>query len=115
MKHRRSLPLATALALVVFSCYALAQGAPEDPEKLTPLPGFDEAAMDTGADPCVDFYQYAFGNFAKLHPIPADMPEFDQFVILSEFNTQARRGLVEMAGAAGTKSRRFLRRLSRGR
>jgi hypothetical protein len=29
------------------------------------------------------------------------MPEFDQFVILSEFNTQARRGLVETAGAAG--------------
>ncbi|MGB7135982.1 MAG: M13 family metallopeptidase [Acidobacteriaceae bacterium] len=64
-----------------------------------PIPGYDPAVMNTAADPCVDFYQFACGNFAKLHPIPADAPEFDQFYNLYEFNTQALRGILEKAAA----------------
>ena len=47
-----------------------AQGAPE--KKVPLLPGFDKQLMDPNADPCVNFWKYACGNFGKLYPIPAD-------------------------------------------
>ena len=102
-----------ALTAVTFStCNAgtmFAQDAAET--KYAPLPGFDRSAMDLTADPCVDFNQYACGNFAKLHPIPADLPQFDQFGNLYEFNSHALHGLLDDAAAkhapAGTNEQKI--------
>ncbi|HTV04966.1 MAG TPA: M13 family metallopeptidase [Acidobacteriaceae bacterium] len=46
---------------------------------------FDLSAIDKTVDPCVDFYQYACGNWRKDHPIPADQ------VIWGRFNELAER------------------------
>ncbi|RSL17946.1 endothelin-converting enzyme [Edaphobacter aggregans] len=46
----------------------------------------DLSAIDTTADPCTDFYQYACGNWKKNNPIPADQTRWGRFNELAERN-----------------------------
>ena len=73
---------------------AKAQAADTDKDyKL--LPGLDAQLIDKSADPCVNFFQYACGNFPKLYPIPADMPSFGTGAMVFNHTEYVLRALLE--------------------
>ena len=55
------------------------------------------AALDSTAEPCQDFYQYACGGWIKAHPIPPDKPRRGQFDEVQERNQALLRGILERA------------------
>jgi putative endopeptidase len=64
-------------------------------------PGLDTRFMDTTADPCVDFFQYACGNFTKVYPIPNDRSDYDAFSIMFDYSEVVLHAMLETAAAGG--------------
>jgi predicted metalloendopeptidase len=68
--------------------------------------------MDTGANACVDFYQYADGGWLEKNPIPADRPRWGTFDELRQRNQNDLRDILERLAAdkaapAGSEERKL--------
>src|SRR2546430_15447165 len=85
---------------LLFICLSLVTaGFAQSASATKPAVGFSIDNIDKAADPCVDFYQYACGNWLKQTEIPADQTEWVSFVELYERNLVTERDILEKASA----------------
>jgi putative endopeptidase len=90
------LNMRVSVVLMLLSVVGIPAFAQSTPAK-TPDPGFSLETIDKTVDPCVDFYQYACGNWIKNTEIPADQPEWVSFIELDERNKVVEREILEKA------------------
>ena len=65
------------------------------------LPSLDTRLIDSTADPCVDFFQYACGNFGKLHPIPENRASYSSNAMIADYTVNVVHSMLESAAAGG--------------
>ncbi len=87
--------LAILITAVIPASFLIAQETPLTALPYTPV--LDKEFMDKTADPCVDFYKYACGNWNKLNPIPPDQARWNVYSKLTDENQRFLWSILQQA------------------
>jgi putative endopeptidase len=104
MKTSRTLKLLTrALMLSSFLVSVSSIHAQISGNSVALVPGLDTRLIDGAADPCVDFFQYACGNFSNLHPIPEGRASYSSEAMIADYTVNVVHTILESAAAGGDR------------
>src|ERR1700745_2619180 len=101
MKNRTWI-LVLALSITATPFFASAQNKAGADTKPALLPGLDKQLIDSAADPCTNFFQYACGNFPKLYPIPPDQSGYGTGTMVFNYTEYTLHSLLEKVAADHT-------------
>ena len=87
---------AVVLCCMTLSVMMFAQDKPANGSS-----GFDLGQLDTTANPCVDFYQYACGGWRAKNPLPADKSRYGRYDQMAERNREKLRTILEEVSKPG--------------
>jgi putative endopeptidase len=97
---------AAALATVATVLTTAQLGPDKSRPPAQPAGGVDVAALDRAVDPCVDFDQFACGDWKANHPVPADRSGWSRFNELQDRNDETLHRILETAAAGPTAETR---------
>ena len=88
-------------AVLIFACLVVSSGMSQESKAAA---GSMASALDRTVDPCVDFYQFACGNWTKNNPIPSDQSIWSRFGELAERNREKLRDILEGSAKAANRT-----------